>query len=165
MFNARTRLPRCRPTSMCRRDQSRTFGNTFISRMTVSTRIGLGPCVTSAPTSLLLLPVRPQPCGTTLCAFTPSKSPQGPSSNLRWTVNFPPQPNDLFAPSRPQSDIWKYFNLKRDNKDCKIRAVCNDCHRSLAFTGTTSTMWRHIQRVHSIDDKPKRFWQPCWTIN
>ena len=61
------------------------------------------------------------------------------------------QTTDLRAPLRPHSDIWKCFHLERDEQESKIRAVCNECHKSLAFTGKTSDMWRHVKRVHCIE--------------
>ena len=140
---------RSRPTYMYRLDPSRIFGNTFTSRKTTNTaRLGL--CVMSAQAGLLPLPVQLQLCGDMYNAFTPLRSPTGLSNHAELSINFP-QTSDLYIPLRSKSDIWKYFKLKEDDKDHKRWAVCNECpDKSLAFSGTTTTLWNHVHRVHFI---------------
>ena len=62
----------------------------------------------------------------------------------------------MYVPSRSRSEIWKYFKIKEDNIDQLRWAVCNKCpDKPFAFNGTTTHMWRHVRRVHSIE-KPTR---------
>ena len=52
-----------------------------------------------------------------------------------------------------KSDIWKYYKLKEEGG--KKFAVCMKCPtKSFAYTGGTSTLWKHLQNVHFIP-KPK----------
>ena len=68
-------------------------------------------------------------------------------------------PGELFVPAKSKSDIWKYFKLKKDDKN-KTWAVCMKCpKKSLVYCGGTTTLWNHAQQVHFIP-KPKKSKQP-----
>ena len=65
----------------------------------------------------------------------------------------------LFVPSNTKSQIWKYFKLKKDEKN-ELRAVCIKCpNKSLAYNKSTTTLWNHVQKVHFIA-KPQKSKQP-----
>ena len=49
----------------------------------------------------------------------------------------------------PRSDIWKYFDLKI-LKNGKKEANCKDCPKIFVFSGSTTTLWRHIQTVNTV---------------
>ena len=53
----------------------------------------------------------------------------------------------------PRSDIWKYFDLKI-LKNGKKEANCKDCPKIFVFSGSTTTLWRHIQTVHTVHPLP-----------
>ena len=66
------------------------------------------------------------------------------------------QPAKICTPAKFKSGIWKYFYLKKDEEHRTFRAVCIVCSKSLAYSrGGTSTMWRHMQSIHSIE-KPSK---------
>ena len=53
----------------------------------------------------------------------------------------------------PRSDIWKYFDSKI-LKNGKKEANCKDCPKIFVFSGSTTTLWRHIQTVHTVHPLP-----------
>ena len=56
--------------------------------------------------------------------------------------------------NKKSSDIWEYFEKKKDDSGKNI-ALCKKCpNKSFSFSGGTSTLWRHLQNVHFIT-KPK----------
>ena len=44
--------------------------------------------------------------------------------------------------------------MKEDEEIAKRWAVCNKCALPLAYHGGTTTLWRHLLKIHGIE-KPK----------
>ena len=155
MFNARTRLPRRRPltrlTLTYLGDPSLIFGSYFTSRTMTKSAPELVQCATNAPNSIHIL-VQPHACGSTCKKHTSLRDTLCSNKLSCIVASFILQPAKICAPSKFKSGIWEYFYLKRDEEHRTFRAVCIVCSKSLAYSrGGTSTMWRHVQSIHSIE--------------
>jgi len=66
----------------------------------------------------------------------------------------PPTTNatDPYIPGKSKSDIWKLFHLKNDDKiSTRAWAVCNQCSKFYSHTGSTTHLWKHMQKAHFIE--------------
>ena len=66
-------------------------------------------------------------------------------TRVRCTPSPPPAAFTMSSSSN-RSGVWKYFALKEKDK----KAQCNLCPKALAYSGGTSSLWRHVSTIHKI---------------